>query len=201
MYPQIPEGITWYSQKEPIRFGSKKIRISVNNGGGEITSVRVNGNMLELSSPNSVVLPYDLLPEDADVEITIGQGTSKPSSKSMKVEPARNKTLEVNIPDDVASRISRLKDIVDYLWNHEHAAKFAMETLRAWEVYMERRARHLSGAYPEFADEKKADVLKMYESAAIKMWDGFVNLMEAYANGKDPETREIASTWNKLAAQ
>jgi hypothetical protein len=75
LLPHIPEGISRLEQRFPIRFGAKRLFIAT-VGKGTVTSVQVNGKPWRQFTTNSVVLPYDEVPETACIEI--GLGGSKP---------------------------------------------------------------------------------------------------------------------------
>ncbi len=69
--PHIPPGIRELQQLFPIRFGSKKLFLSV-LGNGPITSVRVNGKPWMQFDATSVWLPYEETAESARIVIARG---------------------------------------------------------------------------------------------------------------------------------
>ena len=73
----MPGTISEYSQKEPVRFGNKKLFISCKNGGKKIGRVKVNGEKIEINSPYEVEILFAKLPEEAKIEITTAGGLGK----------------------------------------------------------------------------------------------------------------------------
>ena len=72
LVPHVPEGITLLDQRDPIRWGSKRIYISV-SGSGAVTGARVNGKPVKCEN-GRIVLSYETLPERAQVVIARGAG-------------------------------------------------------------------------------------------------------------------------------
>jgi hypothetical protein len=71
LIPHIPPGISRLMQKDPIRFGAKKLYLSV-AGKGQVTGVRINGEEWLDFTPTQITLPYEKLPDQARIEITLG---------------------------------------------------------------------------------------------------------------------------------
>jgi hypothetical protein len=78
--PRVPGSITRYTQKQPVRFGDKRLFLSCLNGGPDVKSVKVNGKSIKIISPDKVVLFYEDLPAEADIEITTGGGWPEEST-------------------------------------------------------------------------------------------------------------------------
>ncbi len=72
--PRVPGSITEYAQKQPVRFGEKKLYLVCRNGGPKVKSVAVDGKPLTVESPDAAVLRYDELPKEAKVEIVTDGG-------------------------------------------------------------------------------------------------------------------------------
>ena len=71
IYPHIPPAVTALRQKDPIRFGTKKLYLST-SGSGPVSAVLVDGKAWTSFNGASVTLPYDRLPEVATIEIGLG---------------------------------------------------------------------------------------------------------------------------------
>ncbi|MCL5019149.1 MAG: hypothetical protein M1426_01550, partial [Patescibacteria group bacterium] len=91
--PHIPPSITQLDQRFPIRFGTKKLYLTT-SGKGPITSVKINGKLSNFFDETFVFLPYDQIPEDAQIQIAFG------GAKIVKPLPVKEKT---KLPDFIAS--------------------------------------------------------------------------------------------------
>lgn len=168
LYPHVLPTISEYSQTEPIRFGSKRITISVANGGPRVSSVKVNGRKWPVGSPDSVSLNYDTLPDRAKVEIVMEGGwPSAPLSTAAAVAaPAAGKPggLPESLRKAYAELLSKQGNA-----RTEFEKAFVSEALQAFAAYRERAAMKT-----EETPEKRAAVLKMYEDAAMNLYKGYL---------------------------
>lgn len=71
LLPHIPPGITRLEQRFPIRFGAKRLYLAT-TGTGPITAVKINSQPWTGFGRQSVILPYDKMPETAAIEIVMG---------------------------------------------------------------------------------------------------------------------------------
>jgi hypothetical protein len=85
LHPHVPPGVTELHQKDPIRFGTKKLYLST-FGAGPVTSVMVNGSAWEAHDESSITLPYDEMPDVASIEI--GLGGAAPGSAMLAPAPS-----------------------------------------------------------------------------------------------------------------
>jgi len=79
LIPHVPLSITRLEQRFPVRFGDKKLYLSV-CGAGAISSVNINGQEWGDFNSESVFLPYDKTPGMARIQIALGDG--KPGRSS-----------------------------------------------------------------------------------------------------------------------
>jgi hypothetical protein len=75
--PHIPPGITELRQKFPIRFGQKRLFLAT-VGSGPVTAVTLNGKPWRVFDAKSITLPYDQVPESAQIQIVLGGAKAKP---------------------------------------------------------------------------------------------------------------------------
>jgi len=147
----IPPTITEYTQKEPIRWGTKTILITWRRG-------RSDG-----ARRDSIVLKYDQLPGNALVEI---------DGKQVKVREERQVThhssLIIPFPESLSKPYAELKALKP---KSEFEKALVAEAIRAFEAYSEYASKDTS-----FKPEKQAAVLKMYEDAAMNMYKGIGNI-------------------------
>ncbi len=85
IYPHIPPGVTGLHQKDPIRFGAKRLYLST-SGSGPVSAVLIAGKPWTFFNGASVSLPYDRLPEVATIEI--GLGGAAPGSAMLAPAPS-----------------------------------------------------------------------------------------------------------------
>jgi hypothetical protein len=185
LYPHIPPSITQYAQSEPIRFGVKRITISVSNGGPRVASLKVNGRRIPIGSPESVSLAYDALPKKANVEIIMDGGWPAPPPPTV---PAQSDPKRIRFVSRIENWNLRKPSGLPYklrqpyaeLLRKQSSAKtdfdkaFISEALQAFDAYQQRAAMKT-----EEKPEKRTAILKMYEDAAM-------NLCKGYRNRKSP---------------
>ncbi|MDI6829567.1 MAG: hypothetical protein QME62_13905, partial [Armatimonadota bacterium] len=207
LYPHIPPFVSEYIQKEPIRFGKKRIFLSVRNNGPKIETVKVNGKILAQSERNCVILPFNSLPKNAKVEIIMigGRHTDaiKLSSRSSEETIVEAKSAEKCNPSESFTKpllevLGTMKDIHRRESNAEYENAFIKETIRALEAYDEWAAKDAAGEYKQFSPEKRAAILKVYEDAAMNMYKGFDSLMKGYASSDNPQKKELYMAYSKL---
>jgi hypothetical protein len=75
LIPHVPPAITRLEQRFPIRFGHKSLYLAT-VGNGPIREVRVNGRPWRRFDKQSVLLPYDKLPDLSAVEMIRGNATA-----------------------------------------------------------------------------------------------------------------------------
>jgi hypothetical protein len=208
LYPHIPPGILEYRQKEPIRFGTKCLFISVKNGGPRVKSLRVNSRKWEAGATDHVTLPYDALPEEAKIEIVTDglpacpelacgelvepvEGV-KPTGRWGDGESERNASSSGDLPESLAEPrriLGEMKKLISNEPGADYERAFLSEAIRSMESYRERQARDAQGIYGSFSQEKRSAILTMYEKAALSLYSGFDNLMKRYSGGDERQRR------------
>jgi hypothetical protein len=189
LYPHVPPSITEYRQCEPIRFGHKRITISLNNGGPTVTSVKVNGRKLPVESAGCVVLPFASLPESANVEIIASGGWPQTASRSgedrqelSRRTPYEPKVRPVSrLPIALQTKYDKLTAAAHELQaapNSQRQLAFVTEAIRAFDAYRERQDIQYAGSGPKWDRKKQGAVLKMYRDAAEAMYQGALASLE-----------------------
>jgi hypothetical protein len=201
--PRVPGSITQYNQKEPIRFGEKKIYLACTNDGPNVKEVKVNGKVVTVASPEQVTLVYDELPATATIEITTGGGWNDEASVAVyPVKPSLVQKKEANtlpaaeLPESLKKPFALLTAMHKKLTNvsgSENELAFLNVAINACE---ECRAR-LSldpgpGYYRPITPERKEGINQFYEKAALTMYNGFVKRMAGYAENGDKQQKRIA---------
>ncbi|HUV04604.1 MAG TPA: hypothetical protein VMX94_05805 [Armatimonadota bacterium] len=205
LYPHIPPSIEQYVQKEPIRWGEKRIWLSVKNGGPRIRSLRVNGRKWKPSAPDHVTLPYDALPKDARVELVMEGGwPSDATGRSVPNAfgtPADDALRTVELPEELRKPLHLLRVMQARLRREADAdfeRAYVAEALRAFDAYRVRASKDAAGAYSQMTPEKRAEISKMYEGAALNLYKGFDGLMRRYAAGDDAREKKLAGMYAGL---
>ena len=206
--PRIPGTITRYAQKEPVRFGSKALYLSCHNGGPRVASVKVNGQRWTTWSPDEVVLPYEELPVDANVEIATEGGWPRESpTTAYPVFPAlvpgigAAAYVPAPLPESLRAPFAVLVKMKSLMTN-EHDADaeraFVDEAVQSCEACGVRAVMDPGpGYYRAITPQRKAGVDKFYERAALSMYKGFVKRMETYAGRGDGRQKRIASLFSE----
>ncbi|MDH7481708.1 MAG: hypothetical protein QHH26_07015 [Armatimonadota bacterium] len=207
LYPHLPAFISEYVQKEPIRFGEKRIFIAVKNNGPEVKTVKVNGKIITQTEKDRVVLPFASLPKRAQVEITMTGEWPRDAVKKLNYKSAEGifgiKLANKPKPSEsftkpLLSALNSMMNLIKEESNVDYELAFLTETINALQAYDERVARDAAGEYRQFSPEKRVAILNMYKNAAMNMYNGFDSLMKRYASSNDPQKRKLSTLYSKL---
>jgi hypothetical protein len=186
--PRVPGSIKLYQQKEPVRFGEKKLFLSCNNGGPNISLVKINDKEIKVNSSEELALIYNDLPEEAHIEITTTGGWNNEKTSSVYPEfPALNAayTLKTVIPDTLQKPYAILLSVKKELENipgSEYDLAFLNEAIQSIEDCRLRTELDPGpGYYRPITPDRKQGINKFYEQAAMTMYKGFEKRMERHA--------------------
>jgi len=201
--PRIPGSIKQFTQNEPIRFGEKKLYLSCINGGPKIKSITINGKLINSGSLHEVVLYFNQLPVEAKIEITTEGGW--PVEQSVLTYPGVPGLLSIEktkiqiskeLPESLKKPYEVLTSLQNQLVNDFPASfetAFLDEAKKSCDDYRIRSSIDPGkGYYRTITSERIEGINKFYEQAALKMYSGFVNLME--------ECKVNGNTWQKKMA-
>ena len=202
--PRIPGSITQYTQKQPIRFGTKKLYISCRNGGLKVASVKVNGQPVKLTSADEICLNYNDLPEEAKIEIvTKGKIQQEPNTTEYPTFPTLlpDEKMKPTVAAELSDTLKRPFAIIsgmDKLLTDKPEATFEKEfiaaTLKSFEDYRVRATMDAGfGYYRTITPDRKAGIIKFYEKTALRMYEGFITRMKVYAESGNTEQKKIAN--------
>lgn len=184
LYPHIPPAIEEYTQKEPIRFGEKRIMITVINGGARIKSLAVNDEKWKADASDYVVLPYEKLPKNAWVVIETTGGRTPASGRPLDTSAAADysgqagpmpEVKPVELPAEMQAAYDKAVAMQIKLCaepGHAFERAYLDEIIRAFDAYKMRASRDASGWYSDLTPEKRAAILKMYQDAALNLYKG-----------------------------
>ena len=203
--PRIPGSITQFTQKEPVRFGDKKLYISCRNGGPKVNSVTVNGKPVKVESADAVVLKYKELPADAKVEIVTGGGW--PKEEFTADYPAiprlvNEKSVKGSFPDSLQVRYTVLGK-TDQLLAGEKGAEydrtFITAALESFDAFRVRAGMEPGqGYYRPVDQQRKEAMIRLYAKTAMGMYRGVEKRMEDYSKKGDQIQKRISTLFFKV---
>jgi hypothetical protein len=200
LIPHIPPRLTRLAQRDPIRFGGKKIYLST-AGAGHVTRVTVNGNVWTEFTPTEVTLPFDLLPAEATVAITLGY----PDAPAAEIKLAKD-AEESPLPKDVDPRAHALRQFRHTLKKSDIVAASAYEidharlAEQAFAVIPLRKKLQAEGQIAPLPEASRAAAEQLYRDAAEKLYAGFVAVMAKYNDSPDGRKQQIAKIWTATSS-
>jgi hypothetical protein len=206
--PRIPATITVYRQKHPVRFGEKTLYLCCHNAGPKIKSVTVNGKPLSMDLPDAVTLVYDSLPKEATVEIVTegGWGVESPARTAVAGTPVgvgqrADKPNASELSSPLKKPYSVLRTFERHLAQLPYAQfelAFVHETLAAIEAWRQRTAVDPGpGHFRPMTPQKQKAILKLYEDAALAMYNGLAKRMAGYAKSSKAEEKRLAELFQR----
>jgi hypothetical protein len=202
LVPHIPPAITELEQRDPVRFGNKRILLST-VGTGPITGVKVNGRKWKQFDRATVFLPYEKTPELARLQIVFGNAQLEVKQAARAKAPELFEGTE-NRP--AAADLAALETRAVRLGNFERrlaAAGFE----GSYEAEHARLAadcvaavglrRHLikQGKIEPLAGASEAAADRSYVETATKLCDGLEAVLKTYAQTASEGKRQIYEAW------
>jgi hypothetical protein len=164
--------------------------------------VSVNGKNWAVDVRDRVVLPFDRLPSRAYVQIVMTGGD--PSGLATSVGPPCFAMAPVDLPEPMrkpSESLPGMQKLLDKEPGADYERAFVSEALAAFDAYRERVARDAAGEFAEMKPEKRTEILKLYEDAAMNVYKGFENITKRYASATGARERRIAALWARASAQ
>jgi hypothetical protein len=202
--PRIPGSINQYNQKEPVRFGEKRIYLSCKNGGPKVKSVKINGKKIKIESPEEIALIYSDLPNEAKVEIVTEGGWEKQEKTAdypSIPELVNEQAVKSELPDSLQKPFAVLTEL-DKLLSVESGADYDRSLVKAalesFEAYQYRVNLEVGPGYFRPVDlQRKEAMIRSFAKAAVGMYRGVEKRMENYALQGNQEQKHIASLFIK----
>lgn len=202
LMPHIPEGVTRLEQRFPIRFGEKRLYLAT-AGTGPVTAVAINGAPWKEFGPQSVALPYEALPETA--QIAIGLGNAQPPAEfssppqDLTEAPPDRATLAKYLPKadalDAAWLPGFTRALAEKGLGGSYEAQHAALIMKCVDTIETRRAMLERGQLVKLPEASQAAAGKCYEDTAVKLYEGLVATLKSYANAAAPRKKEIYACW------
>lgn len=198
--PRVPTGITELHQHFPIRFGKKRLYISV-YGNGPVSKAMMNGQTWSLLADGEVTLPYDRTPDEAHLVIALGQA-KLPSPLPVLKRAPHLPAPQGPPPEDLKTLVERSKKMRSFTealaaaglgQGYEAAhARLAADSVTALLLRREMQAAGKIKPLPE-ATQKAAD--RSYIDAATRLCDGLESTLAGYADSSDTSRQTISRLW------
>ena len=207
--PRVPGSITHYTQKEPIRFGEKKLYLSCSNGGPKVKIIMINGKAIKTKSPDEVILRYNELPADAKIEIITEGGwpneaptTTYPAVPALISTKSTTEPALTKLPESLKKTyrvLSEMKKLLAVEPDAENERAFVLAALKSCEDYLVRTSMDPGpGYYRPITAERKEGIIKFYEQTALFMYNGFTKRMTGFAEKGDARQKRIATIFTDL---
>lgn len=195
LIPHVPAKIVALDQKDPIRFGKKRLYIST-RGSGHVSAVKVNGEAWTEFNEKQIELPFDRTPDKAKIEITLGYDAPKFGSKAT----TQSAEEEIELPPEWAAKADRLEKFIKALklagQSESYEAAHAKLTVDAIKIIPQRKAwieAHPEDKLPE-ASAKAAD--QSYIDTPNKLFAGLAQQIEANRKLDDPAKKAAVTAWD-----
>jgi hypothetical protein len=202
LVPHIPAGITELEQLDPVRFGNKKIYLTV-SGRGPVTGVKVNGRKWKTFDATSITLTCDQLPETARVKIQLGR-TSKIPSTNSKGPSASALAKRLGPPfggqkADLDARLGRVAEFHRRLGaahlGEGYEATHAKLVLDCGRVAAERAALRKAGKLRALPGPSQAVADKSYDETVARLCDGLELTLKSYSTTTNVMRQKVYSLW------
>ena len=215
LVPHVPPGITELEQRDPVRFGSKRLLLST-VGTGPVTAVKVNGHKWKQFDSATVFLPYGKTPEVARVEIVLGDG--RPAGRASSQTRAssgiaehlglqgRSSVRAGSAPagaglEALEKRAARLLEFERRLAARGLGstcaaahARLAADSVAAAGL---RRRLVEDGSIKPLAAASEAAANRVYVESATKLCNGLEAVLKGYEKAGDRKQRKIWEAWQK----
>ena len=212
LYPHVPPCITRYEQHDPIRFGSKRLTIAIHNGGPRIESIRVNGEAWEVTADDYMTLPYEKLPAQARVEITMSGGWPAEAERGALSDPQFQAVSERRAAIDATTLSTQSQALSAELTQPRHILRaLAGDPIPAPELaYAHGLVRETSAAFAAWearlasdgpagdrpaAQLKREGILIQYRASAYALYSELQRLMKRYATDPNSQRQALAARW------
>jgi hypothetical protein len=200
--PHIPPGISELAQLDPIRFGRKKLYLSI-AGRGAVTAVTINGRAWKSIDGQSIFLPYEKMPDIARIAISLGRGNAGEIPQS-RAHSVRMTVDRAEIPPPLAAldaRATRLRTFCRKLQvsglSESYAATHARLAIEAVEVIHERRAMFAAAKLEPLAAPSQAAADQSYVDTATRLIEGLEAAIKACEASTDPQRRQVFRAYSE----
>jgi len=203
--PHIPAGVTRLEQRFPIRFGAKRLFLAT-TGAGAITGVRVNGRPWTRFDATDLHLPYDELPDEARIEISLGGAPFEEAGVPVAVRSVATPTA-VAVPSalaPLAGPVKKLGGLRDQLvragLGDSYEATHARLAVECFDTACARFAALAAGTIPRLPEASQVAADALYVQTVKRVCEGLETVLASYATTTDPRKQRIAALWAAVSA-
>jgi hypothetical protein len=210
LLPHVPPAITRLEQHFPVRFGNKRLYLAT-VGTGPITAVVLNGRPWQSFDEKSVFMPYDQTPEQAVIQIVLGEATTVPfepkgPDTTLPSIPPTDQWApqEGELPMDVAAlrkRVARLAEFHQRLVRAGLGASYEAEHARLTVEYLAVCHRRLSllaeGKLERLPARSQHAADKSYFDTTAKLCEGLETVLQSYRDSTDPHQGKVYRLWSR----
>jgi len=205
LIPHLPPAVTEFEQLDPVRFGDKRVYLTV-AGHGPIRRVTVNGRRWKDCDAEAVFLPYERTP--AVARVVILRGTA-PAPRAERPRPAPGVPVPIarRSPDAAIAALEqqavRLRDFErrlqaaglgeSYEAAHARLAVACVDTLKA------RRALQQLGRISRLPPVSQKAAEQAFVDTARKLCTGLEQQMQTRGGAPDPRSRKLWEAWRASA--
>ncbi len=202
LVPHIPPGVTDLEQRDPVRFGKKKIYLSVLGSGG-VTAVKVNGRKWNSFDGKSVFLAYDKTPDSAHVEIFLG-GVKASARQLPKATPdlkaSNSKPTTVTSDAQFDKRVDRVREFYRQLraarLGDTYEAAHSKLILDFAEVTAVRRELLKADKINRLPEPTQTAADKSYDETLTKLCNGLESVLKSYVRSPDTTRNKMFQLWS-----
>ncbi len=198
LYPHIPPGIEKFEQKFPVRLGKKQIFLST-QGSGDIRAVWMNGKAWPLFDDHSISLLYHRIPDQARIQIALGKFFDPKPTTEHEISKSSNAFTAQPVPEDNqlkterAALLEMYRVLCEQQMENSYEAAHCRLGIECIDAIHERRALKL----PPLPEPSQTAADQSYVTTAMKVYEGFIQLMSRYAKSNDAQKQQICARWNE----
>lgn len=198
--PSVPDSVYSLESFAPLRFGEKSVEVSIKRAAE--ASVTVNGAKWENFDGATITLPFDEIPDNCKVEITLKTAGPLPEPAVTVQSDVLTGAKPVGGDDHFTQRERILTDIMASVKSlPEFEEGFIRSALNAIDAYRTRVARDEDGKYNAFTPEKRRAIIELYETTAQNLLVGLDKHLRSLKDSSDPALAEFAANYIKSADQ
>ncbi len=203
LFPHVPPQLHELHQLDPIRFGPKRIYLSV-IGTGSVSQVWVNGARWESFDAASVFLPFASTPDQAQVVICQGETASAQTRAHVVPTPSIRRAAAAAdpgelalVPEEFSTRARRLHGVWTRLaargLSDTYEAAHARLALSAMSTLGRRGALFEKQVMQPLAPEVQRAAEAMYVGAAETLAAGIEKVLDECRRGDTPQARAVTA--------
>ncbi len=201
LVPHIPPSITELEQLDPVRFGSKKVFLSV-KGSGPVTGVTVNGKKWKSFDADRVFLQFEKTPKNARVKILLGGAKAvRPDELEIPraTEPVTFLVISKSFDPAQNRRLARVLAFQGKLFKERleetYEAAHAGLILDCARAVADRDELRRAGKLTLLPEPSQAAADRLFDETVFRLCDGLEAKLESYRNSAVAKQRKMFELW------